>query len=564
MQLLLKRKEKGMKAIKKTLSICLALILMLGVGATALFAAPGAEVDAAAQKGTLTVNGTTAGKTYAVYKVFDLTQSGDNYSYTVNENFKDYFTKKNIADPIAYVKDLSGADLSNLAKDMFSWARANNIAPAAKQKAGGTSMTINGLDYGYYIMNPLGASGPDGQTATMFSMSTVSGKDTTINVKAVYPTIDKNIKEGDNTSKTGEASIGDDITYVLESKVPDMTGYSRYYFIINDTLSKGLTYKQIDSVKVGQTTLTKDDDYTVETSDAGNGKTAVKIVFKNFLEKYKAEAGAAVVVEYKAKLNADAVAGVAEVNKASLTYSNDPTFNYTGDRPEDEKDPEKTPPTGETAKVETETYTTSLTINKKDGDGKTLAGAAFRITGNGVNIVVTTGDVYTKATDGTFWKLTDGTYTATDPNGDGVDQTKYESKTDKYKKEAKAVIDTKGSNVDAEAFVNAEGTLTFTGLGAGTYTISEIVTPNGYNSIRDITVDVSFDKTKKAFAATASDGNTVSVENNKLSMTVVNKSGSLLPSTGGIGTTIFYIVGAALLLGGGLMLFRRKFSRSNG
>lgn len=546
-----------MNAIKKILTISLAIMLMLGVGTAAMFASSGAEAHAA-QKGTLTVNGTTDGKTYAVYKVFDLTQSGDNYSYSVNQNFKAFFTEKKIADPIAYVKGLGDAELSNLAKDLFTWAKAHNITPAAKKKADGTSMTITGLDYGYYIMNPLGASGPDGQTATMFSMNTVSGKDTTINVKAVYPTIDKNIK---NEGKTNEASIGDDITYVLESKVPDMTGYNRYYFIINDTLSKGLTYKAIDSIKVGQTTLTTDD-YTVETSDAGNGKTAVKIVFKDFLEKYKDEVGSSIVVEYKATLNENAAAGTAEVNKASLTYSNDPDFDYKGDKPED--NPGTKPPTGETALVETETYTTSLTINKVDADQKKLTGAAFRITGNGVNIVVTTGDVYTKAADGTFWKLTDGTYTTTDPNGADVDKTKYESTTDKYKKETKATINTKDANVKAEAFVNEDGTLSFTGLGAGKYTISEIVTPDGYNPIKDIEVTVSFDKDKKAFSAEASGGNTVSVNGNKLSMTVVNKSGSLLPSTGGIGTTIFYLVGAALLLGGGFMLVRRKFGRING
>ncbi len=545
-----------MKLTKKVLSVFLALMMVAGIGCTSLMAM--SETAHAAQTGTLTVNGTTAGKTYAVYKVFDLTQSGDNYSYTVNSDFAQYFKDNGIADPVEHISKMSGnsAELSKLAQSIFKWASEKGIAPAAKKTADGNSMTIDGLGYGYYLLNPLGGSKADNGYATMFSMNTLSGNDTEINVKAVYPTVDKEIKD---EGKTNSASIGDDVTYVLKSAVPDMTGYKGYYFIFNDTLSKGLTYKDVDSITVGGKKLEKAD-YEVEGPDAAdNGATKIRIILKDFFNKYKDQAGADIVVEYKATLNKDAEAGKAEKNKASLTYSNDPSYNYDGDKPA----PGSNAPVGETATTETETYTTSLTINKTDGKNK-LTGAAFRITGDGVNIVVTTGDVYTKAADGTFWKLKDSTYTTDDPNGADMDKSKYESTTDKYKKEAKAVIDTKGAKVNAEAFVNADGTLTFTGLGAGSYTISEIVVPDGYNAIEDINVDITFDKAEKKFTANASNGNTVSVDGNKLSMTVVNKSGNLLPSTGGIGTQIFYILGAILLIGGGAVLFGRRKIRNNG
>lgn len=545
-----------MKLTKKVLSVFLALMLVAGIGCTSLMAM--SETAHAARTGTLTVNGTTAGKTYAVYKVFDLTQSGENYSYTVNNNFVQYFKSKKIDDPVEYVGKLTAnsAELSKLAQSIFAWASENGVTPAAKKEATGDSMTIDGLGYGYYLLNPLGGSKADNGYATMFSMNTLSGKDTNINVKAVYPTVDKEIK---GEGKTNSASIGEDVTYVLKSAVPDMTGYRGYYFIFNDTLSKGLTYKNIESIKVGDKTLTKDEYEVIGPDTADNGGTKIKIVLKDFFRNYKDKAGSDITVEYKATLNKDAEAGTAEKNKASLTYSNDPSYDYQGDKPT----PGSNAPVGETATTETETYTTSLTINKTDGNKK-LTGAAFRITGNGVKIVVTTGDVYTKAEGGTFWKLKDGTYTTDDPDGAGMDKSKYESTTDKYKKEAKAVINTKGANVNAEAFVNSDGTLTFTGLGAGSYKISEIVVPDGYNAIDDFDVNITFDKTQKKFTAVASNGNTVSADGNKLSMTVVNKSGSLLPSTGGIGTQIFYILGAILLIGGGAVLFGRRKIRNNG
>lgn len=199
-----------------------------------------------------------------------------------------------------------------------------------------------------------------------------------------------------------------------------------------------------------------------------------------------------------------------------------------------------------------------MTIQKQDGAGKALTGAAFRISGGGVKKVVTTGDVYVESTDGAYWKLTDGTYTTTDPNTDGIDTSKYASEDTRYAKEETTTIDGTLENVNVEAFVDENGQLTFAGLGAGTYTISEIVTPDGYNSIPDFTVTISFNANDKTFSATSSNSTSVSPNGNLLSMIVVNQSGSTLPSTGGIGTTIFYVVGGVLVVGAGVLLITRK------
>lgn len=101
--------------MKKLVSILLTVIMVLAMAASAF----------AAQEGTLTINGTTEGKEYDLYRIFDLTQAGDNYSYTVNEDFKGYFSENNISDPVKYVEDMKGEDkadnLSYLAQGLLAW-----------------------------------------------------------------------------------------------------------------------------------------------------------------------------------------------------------------------------------------------------------------------------------------------------------------------------------------------------------------------------------------------------------------------------------------------------------
>lgn len=119
----------------------------------------------------------------------------------------------------------------------------------------------------------------------------------------------------------------------------------------------------------------------------------------------------------------------------------------------------------------------------------------------------------------------------------------------------RTVVPTDGDRTTAVAIIDDDGRITFTGLGAGKYTISESNTPAGYNTIADIVFTVSFDPDTKTFSA----DNDISLgANNTLETTIVNKKGSLLPSTGGIGTTIFYIVGAILVIGAGVILVAKK------
>ncbi len=659
-----------MKRVKRIASFLLAMVMVLGMGLTAL----------AEQEGTLKISGAVEGKSYDLYRVFDLTYSEGNpendttpnYSYTVNADFKGFFEQEEIkkameeagkeGDPVGYVgtfAQLTYAEnatddekaevdktnqenaqkVSELAQKLLAYAtewtgtgedqkqRVEPIRKIENAKPGSDGMIeVKDLPYGYYLLNPLGGSVPTGEYATMFALNTLSGKDMTINVKANYPTIDKTVMDDNETEpdKTDEISIGKEVTFRLLMKVPDTTGYNKYWFVIDDELSAGLTFGEITSIKMGNIVEKKDEegnvtgeefeeivklqpaagenegDYSVaktfwdkdekkiDNPDAEGApaiaKTKIKIVFNDFLNyitSKKVPAGTDIEVLYTATLNENAVVGGTEgnKNKVTLTYSNNPKHNYGGNEP----GPDDDKVTGKTPESKTETFTTSLTINKIDGETKkAFKGAKFKISGSMLDTVITTGEVYTPAADGDWYKLKDGTYTKTEP----TEQTKAQYDGDgaqKYKQETKVTQKTTGDNpVNAEAYVNAEGKLTFAGLGAGEYRISEVVAPNGYNAIADFPVRITFDQEKKEFKAERGEYQTVdgqetavypsdsnkeetkgmlNSDKNVITMTVENNSGIQLPSTGGMGTTIFYVLGGILVLGAGVLLVtRRKMS----
>ncbi len=148
---------------------------------------------------------------------------------------------------------------------------------------------------------------------------------------------------------------------------------------------------------------------------------------------------------------------------------------------------------------------------------------------------------------GTYYKLTDGTYTMEEPTP-GTEGS-YASTTTKYKKEV--VVTLKGESqtqTDVQGEVDDNGVMKFTGLGEGTYTLTEVTAPNGYNKIDPIEFTVSFNPDSKEFSSD-DENMTYNGVSGELEVTIVNLPGSTLPSTGGIGTTIFYVIGSALVLG---------------
>ena len=558
------------------------------------------------------------GKEYKAFKLFDMTYAdtdndgtNDAYAYTIstsNQFYTDagakdvldeYFTFADTADStvksVVAKQELSEADIRDIAdrlQNFLSTATADASATAA-----GNAAYIYPEVAGYYLVSG-NVNSTDGATADIASAIAITNAEPvgTINVKADAPHLDKTIT-GDNLIDEDEntASIGDTVNFKIETTVPDLTGFDEnYFYIVHDTLSAGLTLVDTDNagftVKIGSDTLARDTDADengkYDTDNTGyyvttEGTTNIKIVFKDFLQ-YKGDydedshtflgsyEGQKITIEYAAKVNDDAVIGNAgNTNTAKLQYSNNPNSEGTG-KPNTPDEPQDDDVTGVTPDDTTKTYVTGIELEKIDGQdsSKKLQGVVFTIKGDKLNdIKETTYERFVEvASGGTYYLLTDGTYTETAPNAQTAD--KYVdgiSATAKYNKESgkefsKAATD----KVEYTATTDANGRISFTGLNAGTYTITEIKTNDGYNLLSspiEIVIGTRQDDDHFAAFTFSKDGEAPSETVNddmRYEFQVENNTGTQLPSTGGIGTTIFYVVGAILVIGAGVVLITRR------
>ncbi len=564
-----------MKHMKKIASLILALAMVFSL-ATAAFAAGEYSITVKNANTSISING----KTYSAYKLFDVIYNEDKtaYSYTIDKDFENFSYTYTDADKktvtvkgealIAYVATLTANSeaLNAIAEAALSYATTNAITADGSAAAANETAAISLDAAGYYLVAGQ-ATAPENQTITAACALTTTDPSAQVNVKADAPSVDKKIVEGDNKVESNDAAIGDTVNFEITSKVPDMTGYEKYYFVVNDTLSKGLTYNANSlTIKIGEKTLTKDTDYTVTTGKTTDGSTTIEIVFKNFIQ-YKTPKGAAIVITYSATLNADAVIGVAgNPNKVTLTYSNNPNTKDDGD-PENPDKPGPNSPVGETPEEETRTYVTDLTIIKTDKDGNKLAGAEFDIEGTALNTVIVTKDVYTVAENGTYYKLKDGTYTTTAPTtGENGNEDKYASTTVKYTKETKTETIIKQENVKYHVVVGDDGVLNLEGLPAGEYTITETKAPDGYNLLKEpIKVTITWTAPAEGqtnctwtYTGTDKEGNVCTNH-----ITIINQTGSELPETGGMGTTIFYVLGFLMMTGAAVLLITKRRMNAN-
>ena len=558
-----------MHKLKKTFALLLALALVLSLGITAY---------AAEQKGSITIHEaggvSVEGKTFLAYKVLDLNLVGEGYVYTVPEALKDfyadYFELNEALGNFDYqvtqkIAALTGDDLFAFASGILAAAKEANIAPASVTgQRGDTSVKFTDLPLGYYVVEDTAETTP---VSALVLTSTKPNVE--VNIKAELPVVDKKIIEEQDRVETNNAAVGDVVSYEVTSKVPDMTGYTKYYFVLKDTMSLGLTFNQDVAITIGNQALTKDNDFTVTAKATANG-TEIEIVFKNFIS-YKDQKGDAITVTYSATINENAVIGAAgNPNYVKLQYSNNPNKVVSGDPDNPDK---PAVPEGETPEEEVRTYVTGLKLIKVDPEGNRLTGAEFTITGNKLNKVLVRKDVYTQDENGTYWRLTDGTYTTQDPLDEGVEQSKYESVTVKYAKESVTEVKETQENVEATAVVGDDGVLRFDGLSAGDYEITELRSPAGYNLLEKpfkITIDwtapenVSGPCTWAVSDTEAGDGYASSLESGAqivdgcIQIQVENKSGTQLPETGGMGTTLFYIVGGLLMTPAVVLLITKK------
>ena len=532
--------------MKKVFAAAAAIATVFGLAATTVATAN------AADGATLTVSTADAkfvGKTVNAYKMFSATVGGEGankaVSYTLTDTWKPFFmdstasglngaTDANVNDKAnEYVSELAGDNLVAFATKASNWAQtqAKNITAdkTATVSAGATNgnytATFTGLDYGYYVVAVPGATlaNTSGQYATLVS---VDSTNVNANIKGSLPTVDKKVQVNGNGADTADAKIGDTLTFTLTSTIPDMSAYDTYTFNFKDTLSQGLTFGQVTSVTVEGVTnpLTVNTDYTVTTPTVSDN--TLTVAMKDFKAKQQANAGKKITVTYTATLNENAVVGGAgNTNSAKIQYSNNPSTNETGE--------------SEPSKVRVFTY--GFTVDKYTGDEYTdkarrLAGAEFTLAPKNDTDSTAISFVQVSAGDGT----TNAVYRVAKTGEEGATTT---------------------------IITPASGKVVFQGLKNGEYTLTETKAPAGYNKLAsaigvkvngsndgtdttNATVNITYnnDNNDTTYDQTASNG----------VIPVQNKSGAILPGTGGMGTIAFTVIGVLVIALGVAWTLKRK------
>ena len=565
-----------MKKMRKLASIILALVMALSMTMTAF---------AAEKTSKLTIK-TTAGHTYSVYQLLIGDVSDLEGGSGILSNAKAGANLKADTTVDGFVEAIQGKTGAELGDTAYGY-----ISGEAKYTVTGTGAEVEQeVVDGYYLVvdeYTKGDKPTDGSDTMSRYMVAVVG-DTTMEPKTSTPSIDKKIIDTDanaaidgENQKTDTAAIGDVIEYEVTGTVPNTEGYKYYYYVVHDTLSEGLTLNQ-DSfvVTIGNKTLTKGTEYYVYFDEDTNSFDLALEDLKKLVDTDNngVSVGSAISIKYNATVNDKAAIGIdPNTNTAKLEYSNNPGSSERNDVDNKPGTPEPGTATGEGPDLITKTYVTELTILKVDENGKKLEGADFTLSGDNLNkVIVETNTTFREAAEGEtaeYYKLTNGTYTKTAPSTategeEGYNVDLYESTTPGYVRVTTVTtsIEATGTPKKIVGTVNAEGYLIFTGLNAGTYTLSETKTPVGYNTMNDITFTISATQngstTIEGGSIKWSSSNNVEIKldeaNGVFDATIVNKKGATLPSTGGMGTTIFYVIGAILVIGAGILLITKR------
>jgi fimbrial isopeptide formation D2 family protein/LPXTG-motif cell wall-anchored protein len=535
--------------MKKTLSLLLSAVLVLMMSVNVF-----ATGFAKNQTFTLTVQTNEAGHTFEAYQIFsgDLSVETPESASEVDAeaaaaNAKYILSNVEWGSGVSTEKEVNGKKLADVYSSVdkavealegaTSDAGINDIALKlapylnTENKISPTSgYTFTGLSAGYYLIKDADDSLKDAENRSYTRYMLQVVKDVTVAPKTAIPTVVNKVKDA-NDSEAGNATnqwmdsadydIGDDVPFQLKATLPsNLSYYKTYKIVFHDTLSKGLTYKEISSVKVGDTTITEG--WNVATTDGADGATNLTITFDNVKTLLTTEQGGVgdndtITVEYNATLNSNAVLGSAgNPNTVYLEYSNNPNQDATGTTPE----------TGKTPEDKVIVFTYQLVINKIDEDSNPLKGAEFKLE--------------KQLSGGGTVEITPTVNTAAD---DATDEEK-----------AKA------------------GTIfTFSGIDDGIYVLTETTTPDGYNTIDPITFKVEATHSETADEPSLTElkaGNTTdslgkitllgAVNTGSLDGNVVNLAGDQLPSTGGMGTRIFMITGSILVLGAAILFVTKK------
>lgn len=488
-----------MKKVKRMLALLAAFALVLAMA-----------VPAFADEANLYTISVPAGSnhTYKIYQIF----TGD-YSAGKLSNVKWGQNSKNRGDGVNFDTKVAQSVLDELAAVNTTEATDADKLAVIKKYADLDSKEVATVTHsnsakvapGYYLFKDTTT------TAENEVYITEVVGDVTIKAKnSNVPGFEKKLKDTNDTEGTttdwqdvADHDIGDAIPFKLEGTVPaDYTEYTSYYFAFHDEEESGLTFNS-NSIKVYVDDAEIKTGFEVKTSTTDG--CSFEVVFSNLKDINAVRAGSKIRVEYTSTLNDNAViGGNGNLNKAKLQYSNNP-------RNVESK--------GETVWDNVVVFTYQVVVNKyanSVGENNKLAGAEFTLT--------------------------------------------------KKLKDSTPKVITAVKSPDGKQF-------TFKGLDDGVYTLTETVTPEGYNTIDPITFTVTAThgtewdgEGVRGDLITAFTGNAASGEitftpdkgTGALTTNVINKSGTVLPSTGGMGTTVFYVVGGGLMAVAVVLLVTKK------
>lgn len=565
-----------MKRWKKLAAMLLAMAMAVSMLCVSAFAADDDTVTPPPTY-TITINNTASGHTYGAYQILSgkLTQNKTSSQPiladidwgkgvkdsaellkalqadgTIGADFADAATASDVAKVLSGLKE--DTKVKVFAKVAAKYLSDQPQGMSTRKTGNNSGYEITGLYAGYYLVKDMNSTGIDYQTDYILNLV----NNITVSPKGDSPKVIKKVAENtkvdeiqrhtdsnmpnytipDEYNDAADYGIGDKVPFLLVGSMPsNIADYETYTYIFHDTMDKGLTFNA-DSVTVTvdgkqiQATVGEHTNYTVVTDETDNGHTFdVKFSnVKNLVDEsgktIPITAKTKIEVRYNATLNRNANIGLpGNVNAVYLEYSNNPNGEGTGETPKD--------------KVIVFTY--RLDVTKTNEGNTNLEGAQFIL--------------YKEVNS----------------------ETLYYAKTD----DQNIISDWTTNIEEAKTFTSDDkGLFSIIGLDDGTYYLKETVAPDGYNTLEkpikftisaetvhtqdwdglesgaalkslDISIVSSMDAVQKGTGDTT-DGS--------VSMTVKNKIGSTLPSTGGIGTTIFYVVGGLLMAGAAVLLIVKK------
>lgn len=531
------------KVIKKLLAALLAVAMVCAMAIPAFAENSEGDVD--------------SHHTYSAFQIFKGDVEGNNikdfkisnvdWGSNIINNSDDFLNKLREADPIgplftnaksaqevlAVISQWHDSDDYSIAFARFvcHYLYSNDANPTYVVRAGSNALTIPEAKAGYYLFVDTTDFSKDDSYHSYNSfllMVTKGNWNVPITPKAEKPTVEKKVYDNPDGTSTGgfgssaDHAINEKFQFQLTATLPDSTNraydyYDKYSVIFHDTLSEGITYDkddELDSVVIksnGNTyNITDSSKYTIDTTDLESQNSFVVNIDVKACAKdarFDLNNGATITVTYTAHLNDKAYVNTAggstsNINKVYLTYSNNP---------KDESSIGKTP---ESTPVYVYTYQLNNTKHQDTEKGPALEGACFRLYSDEACTDQSEVQLYQK--DGFYYPIKDVL--------------------------GKEAVEMKSA---------ANGTFNVKGLDAGTYYLKEITPPDGYSACKVIPVTIKADHSRN---------DQVNLEGSNLTNDIVNiKAGGItLPSTGGIGTTLFYVVGGGLMVAAIVLLVTKK------